>query len=285
MHGFDLVHPFLGRVVRRVGGARRIVDEPGALRVVRGLLVDVPDGVVGHRGDQVPLAFLAVIGVDRRGIAVEAARLPLAGVAADEAVEVFVAVPDRKLVEWPRRGRRPDRHVVVLAEPSGGVAVEFQRQSPVCAFGVGHGVVARVAGGRFGHHAVGDGVVIPPREQGGPGRRTERGVVHLGVAQAALRQLIHRRRRHDAAESRVRGEAGVVDQDQQHVRRAFRRPDSRRPARRALEEVRFYNAFEGRRRRRQHRAVGELDRRRRLRAGGCAEADGAERRRQRAFGR
>ena len=130
MHGADLVHPLLGRVVRRMRGARRVVDEPRPLRVGRRLGVDVLDGVVGHRGDQVP-ARLAVVGMDRRRVAEQVARLPLAGVAADEAVEVVVALPDRPLVERPGRGRRPDRHVVVLAEPGGRVAVLLQRHRHV----------------------------------------------------------------------------------------------------------------------------------------------------------
>ena len=54
VHRADLVHPLLGRVVRRVRGAGRVLDED---RLGRVGLVDprhVVDGVVGHRGDQVP---------------------------------------------------------------------------------------------------------------------------------------------------------------------------------------------------------------------------------------
>ena len=43
---------------------------------------------------------LADVGIDRRGVA-EQVRLPLAGVAADEAVEVLEAHADRPLVERP----------------------------------------------------------------------------------------------------------------------------------------------------------------------------------------
>ena len=39
MHVGDLVHPLLGRMVRRVRCARRVVDEPRPFRVGRGLLV------------------------------------------------------------------------------------------------------------------------------------------------------------------------------------------------------------------------------------------------------
>ena len=284
MHGADLLDPFRGRMMRRVRRARRVVDEPGPLRVGRGLRADVLDAVVRHRGDQVP-ARLAVVGMDRRGVAEEVARLPLAGVAADEAVEIVVALSDRPMVERSLRARLPDRDVVVLAEPGGGVAVLLERQRSMRRLGPRDGVVAGIAGRGFGHHAEADPVMVPAGEQRGPGRRAERRVVHLGVAQAALRQLVQRRRRHEAAERRVGAEARVVDQDEQHVRRAFGRHDGRRPARLAVDQVRLDEALEGRRRRRQHRAVGELDRCRRLRLGRRAEADGAERRRQRALGR
>ena len=72
---------------------RRVVDEPRLLRIGRRLGVDLLDGVVGHRGDQVPTR-LAVIRMDRRCVAEQVARLPLAGIAADEAIEVVVAQAD-----------------------------------------------------------------------------------------------------------------------------------------------------------------------------------------------
>ena len=49
------------------------------------------------------------------------------------------------------------------------------------------------------------------------------------VAQALVRDAIHGRRRDDAAEGARHAEAGVVGDDEQHVRRALRRHDARRP--------------------------------------------------------
>ncbi len=243
LHRADLVHPLLGGMVRRVRGARRVVDEPRPLRVGRGLGVDVLDGVVGHGGDQVP-ARLAVVGMDRGGVAEQVARLPLAGVAADKAVEVVVALPDRPVGERPGRGGLPDRHVVVLAEPGGGVAVLLQRHRHMRALRPRDGVVAGVADGTFGNVAEADGVMVAAGQQRRPGRRTQRGVVHLGVAQTALGQLVEGRRGNDAAEGRVRTEARIIDQDQQHIRRAFRRRDGRRPSRFAVDQVRHDGAGE-----------------------------------------
>ena len=248
-------------MVRRVRRARRVVDEPGPFRVGRGLRLDVLDRVVGHRRDEVP-ARLAVVGMDRRGVAVEVARLPLARIAADKAVEIVVALTDRPVGERPLRTRLPGRHIVVLAEPGGGVAVLLEGQRSMRGLGPCDGVVAGIAGRGFGHRAETDPMMVPAGEQRGPCRRAERRVVHLGVAQAGSCELVQGRRRHDAAERRVGAEARIVDQDQEHIRRAFGRHDRRRPARLTVDEVRFDEAFEGRCRRRQHLLVGEFDRRR-----------------------
>ena len=148
MHGADLVHPLLGRMVRRVRRARRVVDEPGPFRVGRGLRGDVLDAVIRHRGDQVP-ARLALVGVDRRRVAEQVARLPLARVAADEAVEIVVALSDRPVGERSLRARLPDRDVVVLAEPGGGVAVLLQGRRSMRRLGPDDEVVAGIAGRRL----------------------------------------------------------------------------------------------------------------------------------------
>jgi hypothetical protein len=70
LHGADLVHPLFGRVMRRMRGARRILDEDRLVRL--GLMhpVHVIDGVVGHRSDQIPGAGrLAKERIDLRGVA------------------------------------------------------------------------------------------------------------------------------------------------------------------------------------------------------------------------
>ena len=108
-------------MVRRVDGARHVVDEERLVRVDRGDAIHVLDRIVGHRGDQVP-AGLVVIRVDRRGVA-EQIRLPLVGVAADEAVEIVEAHAGRPLVERPGLARLELRGVVVLAEPGRPVAI------------------------------------------------------------------------------------------------------------------------------------------------------------------
>ena len=82
------------------------------------------------------------IRVDRRGVA-EQVRLPLARVAADEAVEVFEAHAGRPLVERAGLARRPGRRVVVLAEPGRAVAVLQQDAADRRAVPADHAVIAR----------------------------------------------------------------------------------------------------------------------------------------------
>ena len=88
--------------------------------------LDVLDCVIGHRGDQVPAGF-AVEGLDWRGVAVQVARLPLAGVAAGETIEIVVALNfTGQLVKRPGRAGSGRRDIVILAEPGGRVAIQLE---------------------------------------------------------------------------------------------------------------------------------------------------------------
>ncbi len=131
---------------------------------------------------------------------------------------------------------------MVLAEPGGRITVLLEGQCAVRVLGPDDGVVAGIAGRAFGDHAEAGAVMVPAGEQRGPCRRAERGVVHLGVAQAPLGKLVQGGRRHEAAEGGVRAEARVIDENQQHVRRAFRRHDGRRPGGLAVDQVRLDEA-------------------------------------------
>ena len=115
VHFADLLHPFLGRMMRRVRGARRVFEEK---RLAGHRLVDaiqVIDGVIGHSSNQVPLR-LALERINLRGVA-EQVRLPLVRITADEAVEILEAHAGRPLVERPNLAGSEGRGVVILAEP------------------------------------------------------------------------------------------------------------------------------------------------------------------------
>ena len=124
VHVADLLDPLRRRMMRRVRAARDVIDEERLVRRDGLELLHVLDGLVGHGRGQVP-AGIALEGVDRRRIA-EQVRLPLAGVAADEAIEVLEAHAVRPLIERPGLGRLIEGRVVVLAEPRGRVPVLLQ---------------------------------------------------------------------------------------------------------------------------------------------------------------
>jgi len=91
MHVTDLLDPFRCRMMRRVGAAGNVVAEEGLARVNLVDFVQPLDGVVRHGGGEVPARF-AHVGINRCGVAKQV-RLPLAGVATDEPVEILEAMP------------------------------------------------------------------------------------------------------------------------------------------------------------------------------------------------
>ena len=124
VHVADLLDPLRRRMMRRMGGARHVIDEPRLAGRDLLELLDVLDGLVGHRRLQVP-AGIALEGIDGCRVA-EQIRLPLAGVATDKAVEIIEAHSVRPLIERPGLARLVRGRVVVLAEPRSGVPVLLQ---------------------------------------------------------------------------------------------------------------------------------------------------------------
>ena len=106
------------RVMRRVRGAGRVLDEDrlGGVRLVYPR--HEVDGLVGHRGDEVPgSGWLAQERIDLCRVA-EEVRLLLVGISADEAVEILKAHACRPLVERSDLAGCEGRRVVVLSDPS-----------------------------------------------------------------------------------------------------------------------------------------------------------------------
>ena len=150
------------------------------------------------------------------------ARLPLRGLAGEEAVEVVEAVAGGPVGERAHRGRLVGGRVVPLAEGGGLVAVVAQD--------LGHG------GGRHRHdagvavpvhRALGDGagadaLVVAPGEQRGARGRADRGGVEPVVADAVVGEAAEGRRVDRAAERVGQAEAHVVEQDDQDVGRVLR---------------------------------------------------------------
>ena len=193
-----------------------------------------------------------VVAVLRQGglvdvvVVLDERRVPVVGLAADEAVEAVEAARQRPVAL--RRAHRPlvERHVVVLADPEGVVAVLAQHLADR---GVLHRDVAGVAREALG--ALGDLgepvlVVVAPGEQARAGRRAQRRGVPLRVGQPVVGQLLHRRHVDAPAVRRPGGQPGVVVQHEQHVGGALggRRLPERRPVRDRVPDVDVHHAVE-----------------------------------------
>ena len=99
---FVAIRPVLEDVVRAVRGARRPVKKERLVRGERLVLAQPVDRVIGQVFGQVVRVVLRRL--DRGQVLVQA-RLPLRGLAGDEAVEVIEAVPRRPAIERSHRGR------------------------------------------------------------------------------------------------------------------------------------------------------------------------------------
>ena len=182
VHVADLLDPFRRRMMRRVRAAGHVIDKERLVRRDLLELLHVLDGLVGHGRGQVP-ARLALERVDGRRVA-EQVRLPLAGVAADEAVEILEAHADRPLVERPGLGRLVEGRVVVLAEPRGRVAVLLEDLADRAALLPDDRVVAREARRRFAHDAKAGHVMVAPGDQCRARRRAERRGMEIACSAA-----------------------------------------------------------------------------------------------------
>ena len=225
------------RSVRRTGG---VVDEERLVRHQRLLLLDPVDRLVGHVLGEV-VALLRRLGLlDRHRVAVDRRRV-LVRLAADEAVEVLEARPGRPRAERAHRARLPDRHLVAFPELRRRVAVQLQCLGERRARVRADRVVARCRRGDLGDAAHADRVVVPPGQQRLARRRAQRGRVEAVVLEAVRGEPLRDRRVDGASEGARRGEADVVEQHDEDVRRTLgraQRLDRRERGRRVLRVVR-----------------------------------------------
>lgn len=174
----ELGDPFLGRVVRRVAEARRIVGEKRFVRRKAVLLLNPRDSVVGHIGVEV-IIFGIMRRFDRLG-AIKDGRMPLVGVAANEAVEILEAQCGWPEVERPRLATLPVRHVVVLAKPRCVPAVLLKDFTDRAAVFLHQRIIAGEPRAHFRDNAGMGGVMVASSDKRRAGRRAQRrGVEHV----------------------------------------------------------------------------------------------------------
>jgi hypothetical protein len=171
MHVADLLDPLGRRMMRRVSGARHVIDEPRLAGRDLLQLFHILDGLVGHCRFEIPTGIVEK-GIDRRRIA-EQVRLPLARITADEAVEIIEAHSVRPLIERPGLARLIKRRVVVLAEPRGGIAVRLENGADRSLLDRNDGVVARETRRDLADDPEADGVMIASRDDRRSRRRAQ----------------------------------------------------------------------------------------------------------------
>ena len=249
-----LVGPFPGHLVRAVARTRRPVEEEGLVGREGAVPAQPVDAALRQVFAQVVLRVVRRL--DGVGV-LHQPRLPLRGLAGQEAVEVVEAVAGGPAVEGAHRRGLVGRRVVPLADRRRAVAVVAQHLGDGGRGLRDHAGVAVPVHRALGDGAVAHALVVAPGEQRGARRRADRRGVEGVVADALVGQAAERGRLDLAAEGRSLAEADVVEQDDQHVRRAGLQVLRLGAAlvHRVL-QPRLGDAGRRHRRERQHRAVG-----------------------------
>ena len=216
--------------MRRVCRAEAEVQVEGLIGVDLLRVGDERDRLV----DQVLAQVVALLGCARRldlVVVVDEVGIPLARVAAEEAVEALEAAAERPARVRPRRRLLVGRGEVPLADHECVVALLDQhlREEPVLERH--HAVVARIAGGELGDAGHPVAVMVAAGDDTGAARRAERRRVHVRVAQPASGETVEVRCLDRAPVAAELAEAGVVQNDEEHIRGALLGPHLRRPRR------------------------------------------------------
>ena len=183
---FVLVGPLREDVVRAVGAPGRPVHQERLVGREGLVPLDPGEALVDHVFGQV--VFLAVRRLDRIEVLVQP-RLPLRRLTGEEAVEVVEPVTGGPAVERAHRGGLVGGRVVPLAERRRLVAVVMEHLGQ-CRGRLGNdpGVAVEV-GCSLGDRAVADAVMVAAGQQGGSGRRADRGGMERVVADSRVTQV------------------------------------------------------------------------------------------------
>ena len=169
-----LVGPFLVDLVRAVPRARRPVQEEGLVGRERLVAAQPVDAVLRQVFAEVVLRVVRRL--DGVGV-LHQPRLPLRGLAGQEAVEVVEAVAGGPAVERAHRRGLVGRRVVPLADRRRAVAVVAQHLGDRGRALRDHAGVAVPVHRALGDGAVADALVVAPGEQRGARGRADRGGV------------------------------------------------------------------------------------------------------------
>ena len=195
------------------------------MRVLRAYPVQPLDRVVGHRIGEVVRIFVVVeprVGPDDL-LVLGQTRIPLTRTAAEDPVEVVEAPAVRPPVERPGRTLLTVGCQVPLAERGRAVTVVAKDPGQRRAVSGQDRGVAREPTRELADRPEADRVVVATGQQRRTRRRAQRGDVEPVVAHSPFGDARVVRGLDRTAERARVPETGVVDEDQQDVRRTFRR--------------------------------------------------------------
>ena len=205
--------------MRRVSGARRVVQEE---RLVRGDRLGVHDELDRLVGDVLTevVALLRALRLVHRVVVVGQLGVPLARLGAEEAVPALEASPGRPVATRRGEVHLDGRAQVPLADHVGVPAqlAEDLGQHAVLRRDRAAGVAEPAGALGDARHAVAR--VVATGQQTRPRRRAQRRRVPLRVADAVGGDLVDVGRRDRSAVAAHRREADVVQHDVDHARRA-----------------------------------------------------------------
>ena len=186
-----LVGPLLRYMMRRVGAASGVVQEPGLLRVLRAHGVQPLDGLVGDIIGEVVLFAVLTLGYTERRVVLRDDRVVLTRRPTQEAPPVVKAPCLRPVVERACRSLDVVRCEVPLAEPARHVAILLQDARKSGATPGPRGCIAWERAGELCDRAETHPVVIAAGQQRCTGRRAEGGHVEAIVREALLLDACH----------------------------------------------------------------------------------------------
>ena len=209
--------------MRGVAAARREVRKERLLRILRADRVQPLDRLLRHRIGQV-IRVLLVIELRRSAddlLVLRQARIPLRRPPAEEPVKVLKPPTDRPTVKRSRRALLAVRRQVPLSERSGAVPVVSQNPRERNAVIRNERRIAGEPGRELADRTKPNRVAVAARQQRRPRRRAQRRNVEPVIPHTLLRDPRVVRCIDRPAKRSGIPEPGIIDQHQQHVRRAI----------------------------------------------------------------
>ena len=220
-------------MMRRVHGAGSEIEKERLIRCDLLGIGDEGDSLVDEVFCEV-IAFLgSLLRLDLM-VVVDELGVILVGVTAQEAVEALEASAQRPAVIGPCRRRLMRRGQVPFADSVGVVALLQEDFREKTVLKGNHPIAAGKTGGAFGDAGQAIRVMVASGEQARAGGGAEGRRVKVGVAQPAGRKRVEMRRADRRTVTAKLTEAGVVQHDEQYIRRAILSLERSRPGWRGL---------------------------------------------------